>query len=160
MAGHGETVSGVAYSPDGTRALSGDTQGPIIEWNLDTGEEIQRFSGHSGTGYIGRTRVAYLPDGQTAISSGWDGTVALWDLESGRELHRFRGHQADFIFDIAVSPDGSRALSCATDQMVIEWDLDLPTLDELLEWIDANRFIRDLTCSERELYQIEPLCTP
>jgi hypothetical protein len=33
-----------------------------------------------------------------------------------------------------------------------------PSLDELLDWVAANRYVRELTCDERELYQIEPLC--
>ena len=158
--GHNETVSGVAFSPDGIRAISGDTEGPLIEWDLETGEEIQRFAGHTGTGPIGRTRVAFGPDGETIISSGWDGTLALWGLGTGKEIHRFRGHDTDFIFDIAISPDGQTALSCGTDQTIIQWQIDIPSLDELLEWISLNRYVRELTCEERDLYQIEPLCSP
>jgi hypothetical protein len=33
-----------------------------------------------------------------------------------------------------------------------------PSLDELLDWVAANRYVRELTCDERELYRIEPLC--
>jgi len=132
----------------------------IKEWGLESGEHIQSFAGHAGTGPIGRTRVAYSPESNTALSSGWDGTLALWDLESGRELHRFSGHDTDFIFEVALSPDGCTALSCGTDQMIIQWRLDIPSLEELLDWIAVNRYVRELTCCERELYQIEPLCTP
>lgn len=173
FAGHEEvTISGMAFSPDGKRALSGDTRGLVIEWDLEKGEEIQRFVAHMGTSSVGRTRVAYLPDtltgtsGQAALTSGWDGTLALWDLQTGEEIHRFRGHDSDFIFDIAISPDtpvgaGSHtALSCATDQSIIQWQLDIPSPEDLQEWIAANRHVRELTCDERELYQIEPLCTP
>jgi WD40 repeat protein len=157
--GHTETVSGVAFSPDGRRAISGDTQGPLIEWDLEERLEIQRFIGHGGVGRVGRTRVAYSPDGRSALSSGWDGSLVLWDLTTGAEIYRFIGHNTDFIFDLAVSPDGSTALSCGTDQNIIQWQLDIPSQEELLDWIDGNRYIRELSCEERELYHIEPLCT-
>jgi len=167
FAGHEEeTITGVAFSPDSKRALSGDGRGLVIEWDLEKGEEIQRFAAHKGTSNVGRTRVAYLPGGLTALTSGWDGTLALWDLQTGEEIHRFRGHDTDFIFDIAISPDtlagtgGHTALSCGTDQTIIQWQLDIPSLEELQGWIAANRYVRELTCDERELYQIEPLCTP
>jgi WD40 repeat protein len=167
FAGHEEvTISGVAFSPDGKRALSGDTRGLVIEWDLEKGEEIQRFVAHMGTSNVGRTRVAYLSDtltgtsNITALTSGWDGTLALWDLQTGKEIHRFRGHDADFIFDIAISPDSRSALSCGTDQTIIQWQLEIPSLEELQEWIAANRYVREPTCTERELYQIEPLCMP
>jgi len=167
FAGHEEeTITGVAFSPDSKRALSGDGRGMVIEWDLEKGEEIQRFIAHKGTSNVGRTRVAYLPGGLTALSSGWDGTLALWDLQTGQEIHRFRGHDTDFIFDIAISPDALAgtgaltALSCGTDQTIIQWQLDMPSQEELQEWIAYNRYVRNLTCDERELYQIEPLCEP
>ena len=164
--GHIDSVTGVAFSPDGQRAISGDTQGLVIEWDLETGQEIQRLAAHIGTGPVGRTRVAYLPDtltgtsNFTALTSGWDGTLALWDLQTGKEIHRFRGHDTDFIFDIAISPDARTALSCGTDQTIIQWRLDIPSLEGLQDWIAENRYVRELTCDERELYQIEPLCEP
>jgi hypothetical protein len=34
------------------------------------------------------------------------------------------------------------------------WRID--SLDELFRWIDDNRYVRDLTCSERELYNLAP----
>ena len=167
FAGHEEeTITGVAFSPDSKRALSGDGRGLVIEWDLEKGEEIQRFVAHKGTSNVGRTRVAYLPDtltgtsGLTALTSGWDGTLALWNLQTGEEIHRFRGHDTDFVFDIAISPGGNTALSCGTDQTIIQWQLDIPSPEELQDWIVANRYVRELTCDERELYQIEPLCTP
>ena len=31
-------------------------------------------------------------------------------------------------------------------------------MDEVRNWIDDNRYVRKLSCEERELYLIEPLC--
>ena len=31
-------------------------------------------------------------------------------------------------------------------------------LDELLEWVHHNRYIPELTCEQRALYQVELLC--
>jgi WD40 repeat protein len=110
--------------------------------------------------------VEYLSDPddgsgeRTALSSGWDGTLVLWNLETGEEIHRFRGHDSDFIFDIAVSEDGNSALSGGSDATIIQWQLGIPTLEELQAWIATNRYVRDLSCEERALYQIEPLCEP
>jgi WD40 repeat protein len=166
--GHNECVTGIACSPDGQRAISGDTAGWLIEWDLSNlgetpaaqDEEIQRLAGHVGTGSVGRTRVAYTPDGRRILSSGWDGTLALWDLESGAELHRFQAHDTDFLFDLSISPDGLTALSCGIDRTIIQWQLDIPSPEVLGQWIEANRYVRDLTCTERALYQQEPLCSP
>lgn len=151
-------ASGLAFSPDGRRIMFGAPNGTLIEWNVGTGQEINRIEGHSGSGVDGRTRATYLPDGKTVLTSGWDGTLALWDLETGREIRRLKGHDTDFIFDIAVNADGRTALSGATDRAIIQWDLNTPTPDELMTWIETNRYVRELTCDERETYQIEPFC--
>ena len=63
-----------------------------------------------------------------------------------------------FIFDIAMSPDGSTVLSGSSERTIVQWRLDNPTLDELVSWIEENRYVRQLTCEERAMYQIEPLC--
>ncbi len=31
-------------------------------------------------------------------------------------------------------------------------------MDEVCDWIDDNRYVRELSCEERELYLIKPLC--
>jgi hypothetical protein len=37
------------------------------------------------------------------------------------------------------------------------WRID-STLDELLSWTENNRYVPELTCEQRELYSVEPLC--
>jgi len=57
-----------------------------------------------------------------------------------------------------MSPDGRTGLVGSSTQMIIQWQLATPSLDELFDWVGANRYVRELTCDERELYRIEPLC--
>jgi hypothetical protein len=40
---------------------------------------------------------------------------------------------------------------------MIEWRID-NTLEELVAWTEENRNLQELTCSEREQFNIEPLC--
>ena len=49
--------------------------------------------------------------------------------------------------------------STAMEGSVIEWQISDMSLAELIDWIDANRYIRDFTCEERENYRLEPMCT-
>jgi hypothetical protein len=59
---------------------------------------------------------------------------------------------------VVFSPNGQSAFSVSLDGALIEWQVaDLP-LDQLLDWIDANRYVRDLTCEERAQYRVEPYC--
>jgi WD40 repeat protein len=89
-------------------------------WNLDSGQEIRRFSGHTGA----VNRVAITPDGRCAVSAG-DNTVRGWNLQTGKELHCFTGHTEGLI-GVAVSPDGRYALSGSGDGTVRLWRLPDP----------------------------------
>jgi WD40 repeat protein len=151
-----DCCTGFAIHPDGRTAFVVDNGDRILrEWDLETDREIRGFGEHKGN----RTRVALNPDGRTMLSSGFDGTLFLWDLETGQEIRRFASYDNGFIMDIAISPDGHTALVPGTNGAAILWRLDLPSsLDEVREWIAANRYVRELTCEERETYRIEPLC--
>jgi hypothetical protein len=43
------------------------------------------------------------------------------------------------------------------DENLALWRIDT-SLDELLAWTRANRYIPELTCAQRALYRLEPLC--
>jgi WD40 repeat protein len=84
--------------------------------------------------------------------------LSLWDLETGQEIRRFSGDGLCCL-DIDMSPDGSMAITPAGSGTAILWDLSLPAeMDEVRDWIDDNRYVRELSCEERDLYLIEPLC--
>jgi WD40 repeat protein len=103
-----------------------------------------------------RTRIAISPDGRLALSSGMDGTLMLWDLTTGTLVRRSGGHGV--IFDLALTPDGRTALIGSSNKTIVQWRLASPPLNELREWVESNRYVRGLTCQEREQYRVEPLC--
>ena len=60
--------------------------------------------------------------------------------------------------DAAFSPDGREVLVNPFDGNLALWRIDA-SLDELLAWTHANRYIPELTCEQRALYRLEPLCS-
>ena len=72
---------GSAVSPDGKTALTGARDSVIILWDLATGEQLNRFRGHTGYVYD----VVFSPDGTHALSAAEDGSLRLWRLRNGAE---------------------------------------------------------------------------
>jgi hypothetical protein len=85
--------------------------------------------------------------------------VILWDAETGRPIWKMHGHSPNSI-DIVTgdfTPDGKMIITISEDSEIIAWDISqLP--DDFEAWVQENRYIPDLTCEQRELYQVEPLC--
>ena len=88
---------------DGTQLASCGADGTVRLWDLEGGQEVQRFEGHGG----GVLAVAALPERGQALSAGSAGTVRLWDLEGGQELQRFEGHGGGVLAVSALPERGS-----------------------------------------------------
>jgi WD40 repeat protein len=103
--GHRRTVSSVAVTPDGRRALSGSHDQTLRLWDLESGAELRRFEGHEAM----VKAVALTSDGRRALSGSNDRTLRLWDLEDGAELAAFHADAA--IHCCAVAQDRNRIVA-------------------------------------------------
>jgi WD40 repeat protein len=123
-------------------------------WDLKTGDEIRQYQG------LDKISSAVIsPDSRTALLGAENGLILLWDLQTGEVLHRFNGHNGHAVLATAFSPDGSSEFTAGEDGRIVQWSLYSPaSLEELLEWIEDNRYVREFTCTERVLYSVEPLC--
>jgi len=66
--GHTGGVSSVAFSPDGSRIVSGSSGAAVKVWDVSSGEEILTLGGHSDSVHS----VAFSPDGSRSVSGGGD----------------------------------------------------------------------------------------
>lgn len=99
-------------------------------------------------------QVQFTPDERLMLGGSGDGTGSLWDVETGDVIRRYGN---GFVVKPVFNSDGSQALVGFHDGAVELWRIDT-TLDELRDWTQANRYIPELTCNQRKLYNIEPLC--
>ncbi len=111
---HEGAVLDVDFSPDGHMiALAGD-DGDVTVWDVSTGSQQHRRSGHTAGAY----RVLFSPDDSWRLASvGWDGTVCIWAWEAAEPL---RLVSRDGIVRLAWSPDGSRLATTGAE--VVIWD--------------------------------------
>jgi len=119
LKGHSGSVSAVAVTPDGRRAVSASWDQTLKLWDLERGEEIRTLKGHSE--WV--NAVAVTPDGRRAVSASRDKTLKVWDMERGEEIRTLKGHSA-WVIAVAVTPDGRRAVSASHDRTLKVWDLE------------------------------------
>jgi len=100
---------GLAWSPDGSRIVTGDTNGNLTIWDLITGEIIRTLTGHTKR----INAVAWNINDQIA-SSSIDGTVRVWDAATGREIRRYT-RPPIINTAIAWNPEGTRLAFGSTD---------------------------------------------
>ena len=77
LEGHSYGVLSVAYSPDGTKIISGSGDETVKIWDANTGECLKTLEGHS----VWVFSVAYSPDGTKIVSGSLDNTVKIWGEE-------------------------------------------------------------------------------
>ena len=58
------------------------------------------------------------------------------------------------VYGVAFSANGEQLLSTNVTGALSTWRL-LLDLDTLLTWVQDYRYVGDLTCSERTLYQLD-----
>jgi len=119
----------IAVSPNGTYAVSGgwdvaEETGDIRLWDLQTGQHLRRFVGHSGS----VEALTFSPD-ERSIVSGGGGHLHLWDVSTAREIRQFqRSGVAEQSPDVqrrtfvSMSADGQHLLGGGTNALSL-WDV-------------------------------------
>ncbi|MCY3019615.1 MAG: hypothetical protein NTW87_11375, partial [Planctomycetota bacterium] len=117
LAGHTNSVSVVAFAPDGRQALTGSSDSTVRLWGLATGREQRVLKCARQI-----TAVAFSPDGRRALSADMSKVLTLWDLASGVNVCALRGH-TDTICAVSFFPDGEHAATAGYDKTLKVWDL-------------------------------------
>jgi RNA polymerase sigma factor (sigma-70 family) len=134
LKGHTRSVTGVAYSPDGKRLVSGSRDRTIRIWETDTGKTVHEIKvplGPSADRPLyhpdkedqgGVNSIAISPDGKTIASACQDAMVHLWDSSTGTQLHALSGHGRE-VSSVAFAPDGKTLISGSWDNTIRLWDV-------------------------------------
>ena len=115
--GHSGAVTAAAFSPAGTRIVSGSLDNTLKLWDAHAGQCLMTLDGHSGA----VTAAAFNPDGTRIVSGSWNSTLKLWDAHSGACLMTLDGHSS-WVTAVAFSPDGTRIVSGSEDKTMKLWD--------------------------------------
>jgi WD40 repeat protein len=116
----GEEIFGADSSPDGSVLATGQVDGTIRLWNLQTGQPQARLTGHK----FRVDRVSFSPDGRWLASAAGDGSLQLWDMTARSPLPALEGHTSH-IGALAFSPDSRRLVGTAAvaQDGIVLWDV-------------------------------------
>ncbi|KAF9118501.1 hypothetical protein BGW39_001124 [Mortierella sp. 14UC] len=107
-------IKGVAFTPDGTFAITG---GNLLRvWDMKTGEVVHKLRESGGLVHC----VACSPTGMRFASGSADAKVRIWDLNTARSILVLKGH-VGAIFSVSFSPTGQQLASGGKDGTIRLW---------------------------------------
>lgn len=134
LGGHGSSIQTAAFSPDGTRLVTGSQDGLARLWEVKAIPDarpgatlLATLRGHTDA----LADAVFSPDGLRLVTTSFDGTARLWDVqgaqvtrgaEPGACLLILRGHTAT-VSEAMFSPDGRRLVTISADKTARLWDV-------------------------------------
>src|SRR6266702_4598036 len=121
LRGHKDTITQMAWSPDGRILASGSNEKDktIRLWDGQTGQALRTLTGHSDM----VQGVAWSPNGDILASGGVreDRSIRLWNTQTGQVLRTLTGHSGS-VFSMTWSLDGSTLASGSQDKTIQFWN--------------------------------------
>lgn len=147
--GHSDDINDLKFSHDGSMIASVDASGTLIIWETDTGTMLQQFISSDPL-----HTVAFHANQQIVYAGTNLGQLIAYNTDTGTSGGSINGH-LDIVWDIVTDPSGRFLLSTAGSDATV-WRID--NRSDILSWTLNNRAYREMSCSERSTYQIQPFC--
>jgi WD40 repeat protein len=108
LPGHEHGVGGLAFLPDGKRAVSGSLDNTVRLWDLEGGLEVCKLSIAKRadiSSYHQVWSMAMSPDGRRVLYGLRTGTAHIVDVETSNVIHSFQAKKSSFS-GAAYAPNG------------------------------------------------------
>ncbi len=120
LKGHEQTVTSVAFAPDGRIFATGADDGTVRVWETASLKSIATLR-HGGN----IACVAFAPNGRRLASSNGTGTIALWDTTTWKQILTISVpvSRTPGVHAMGFSPDATTLVSGDNDMCVILWNV-------------------------------------
>ncbi len=129
---HGDRVTGVSFSPDGTKLASSSRDGTVRIWDLGNGRELVTYRGHQENAESANERtnvlkvpnVVFSPDGSVVVASG-ERDIHVIDARTGDRKQILKGHTgaARGLAFATNAANTNTLISGGDDRHAIIWDI-------------------------------------
>eukprot|EP00850_Spirogloea_muscicola_P007085 SM000035S13065 [mRNA] locus=s35:263044:265830:+ [translate_table: standard] len=127
LRGHGDSITGMSLSPDGSFLLTNSMDCTLRLWDLRPYAPEDRcmrtFVGHQHNFEKNLLRCAWSPDGSRVTAGSSDRMVYIWDAESARILYKLPGHVGS-VNEAAFHPKEPIIGSCSSDKQIYLGEFD------------------------------------
>ncbi|NJO17384.1 MAG: hypothetical protein HC877_17065 [Thioploca sp.] len=115
----GQTISYLAFSPDGQRLAFANQDNALILWDINKKRPIgEPLLGHTDA----ITSLVFNPFSTQLMSASLDKSIRIWDLDTPLPIGEPWQHD-EVIRTMAISPDGTQLATAGDDKVVRLWQL-------------------------------------
>ncbi len=112
---HQNTVTDMAFSPDGTKVVTASFDNTARLWDAKNGKLLYVLK------HIKRvTHAAFSPDGQRVVTASDDSSARLWDSNTGKPIRVLLHYSV--VTHAAFSPNGQYLVTTSFDKFVRVWN--------------------------------------
>ena len=121
LAGHEDTVTGIAVAADGAHVLTNAMDSTLRVWDVRPYAPAQRcvrvLTGHAHNFEKTLLRCAWSPDGKKVTAGSADRNVYIWAADTGKLLYKLPGHKGS-VNEVVFHPTEPIVASCSSDRSV------------------------------------------
>jgi len=100
---HTESITDIAFSPDGSQLATASLDGTIRLWDALDGSPVRTIAGH----LAGVRSIDFSPDGTLLASGSDDRTAKLWNVADGSLVRTLFPLMESRVVEVEFSPNGS-----------------------------------------------------